>query len=132
MMLFLIFSLPPLLVGLRANQNNRRTVDLLWGHATESRAYLCRLEADAQPERAWWDQDIKDVKASIELTESIAQRLRLDTALVVKTLGLELTIGQFTALASLFSTAGVYAYGKLQELKQHNPELIHPFMRDFF
>ncbi|CAK9086254.1 unnamed protein product [Durusdinium trenchii] len=70
MMLFLIFSLPPLLVGLRANQNNRRTVDLLWGHATESRAYLCRLEA----ERAWWDQDIKDVKASIELTESIAQR----------------------------------------------------------
>lgn len=43
---FIIFSLPPLLVGVRANLLNRKTVDLLWGHATESRAYLHKLEKE--------------------------------------------------------------------------------------
>lgn len=53
----------------------------------------------------------------------------MDTALVVRTLGMELTVGQFTAIASLCSTAGIYAYNKIQEMKQQGtlPEALKRF-----
>ncbi|CAE7746887.1 unnamed protein product [Symbiodinium sp. CCMP2592] len=101
---FLLFSLPPLLVGLRANMLRRRTVDLLWGHATESRAYLLCIQG--KPEQASRVEELRD---AIGLTESIAQRLRLDAALVLRIAGVELTVAQFTAIASLMSTAAAFA-----------------------
>ena len=79
-------------------------VDLLWGHATESRAYLLRIQND--PEHA---ARVEEVRDAIGLTESIAQRLRLDAALVLRVAGVELTIAQFTAIASLLSTGAAFA-----------------------
>ena len=34
---------------------------------------------------------------------------------MVRTLGMELTLAQFTAIASICSTAAIYAYNKLKE-----------------
>ncbi|CAK9060740.1 unnamed protein product [Durusdinium trenchii] len=112
---FLVFSVPPLLVGLRANMLGRETINLLWGHATESRAYLHKLERELGKAKTLGTKreltaKIKEAKSAIDLTVDIAQRLRLDSALVIRTLGMELTMAQFTAIASLASTALIYAF----------------------
>ena len=97
---FILFSVPPLFMGLRANLLRQRTVDLLWGHVTESRAYLSCIQNKS--EQCFGTEEIRD---AIGLTESIAQRLRLDAALVLRVVGIELTVAQFTAIASVMSTA---------------------------
>ncbi|CAE7606343.1 unnamed protein product [Symbiodinium sp. CCMP2592] len=97
---FILFSVPPLFMGLRANLLRQRTVDLLWGHVTESRAYLSCVQNKS--EQSFETEEIRD---AIGLTESIAQRLRLDAALVLRVVGIKLTVAQFTAIASVMSTA---------------------------
>ena len=106
---FLFFSMPPLFMGLRVNMLRRRTVDLLLGHAGEARAYL-HYRTKHEINRGEQKTDVESGEDhAIYVAEMIANRLRLDSWLVVRTMGVELTIGQFTAIASLMSTAIAYA-----------------------
>lgn len=50
------------------------------------------------------------IEASPTLQTVLSSGLRLDSALVIRTLGMELTMAQFTAIASLASTALIYAF----------------------
>ena len=112
---FLLFSMPPLFMGLRVNMLRRRTIDLLLGHAGEARAFYLTgakqsgtLEGDVEEARAEI-KDLESIARAVDMAETIASRLRLDSWLVVRTMGVELTVAQFTAIASLLSTALVYA-----------------------
>ncbi|CAE7471491.1 unnamed protein product, partial [Symbiodinium pilosum] len=71
---FVFFSLPALFCGMQLNLIGRQTINLLLGHAAESRAYMCRLKQD--PSKV---QLVRDAQDAIDFTEAIAQRLRLDS-----------------------------------------------------
>ena len=71
---FVFFSLPALFVGMQINLVGRKTINLLLGHAAESRAYMCQVRRDPRNARL-----AQEAQAAIDFTEAVALRLRLDS-----------------------------------------------------
>ena len=77
---FLVFSLPPLFMGLRVNMLRRRTIDLLLAHAGEARAHLHYSVRDQTRDT---DKSAAHLQEhAVYMAETIANRLRVDSWLL--------------------------------------------------
>merc|ERR1712046_521405 len=89
-------TLPALLRGLLVNTGFRRTMNLLLGHATECRALMMTLPKDSE--------HYEEALQAAEMSQAIADRINLDSSLLLRVFGMELTPATFASISSIIST----------------------------